>query len=742
MKRLARNSSRSWLVAYLATVALTAFACSDNDGAPSESPAAAGTQSGTAGMAQAGSGASAGEQNAGTGGSNTGAGAGGSGGESPDDAHDIVIYGCTSAGIVAAVQAVRMEQSVIVVCPEQHLGGLSASGLGWTDSGDKSVIGGLSRDFYRRLKTYYDSDDAWQQQDKADYSHYVASDDAMWVFEPHVAEQVFEDLVDEFAIDVRRDEWLDREQGVSVEGARITSITTLSGAQYSGKIFIDASYEGDLMAAAGVSYAVGRESNATYGETLNGVQTQNALEHQFTEKISPYVIADDPASGLLPRVSAEPPGEDGSGDARIQAYNYRVCLTNAAENRIPFAEPDGYDPLQYELLLRTLLAGSRHVFGKFDPAPNLKTDTNNSGSFSTDNVGMNYAYPEASYEEREAILLEHQTYQKGYFYFLANDPRVPEDVRSKMSEWGLPADEFTDNGGWPHQIYVREARRLVSDFVTTENHLRGLEQTPEPIGMGSYNMDSHNTQRYVVSDPAGDYVWNEGDVQVDPGGPYPISYRAIVPQRAESENLLVPVCASTSHIAYGSIRMEPVFMILGQSAATAAALALDAGVAVQDVDYQALRAQLHADGQVLGIGLEPEDFEGVVVDDVEAELVGDWTPARASTPFIAAGYLHDGNAGKGGKSARFVATLPSAGQYEVRLAYSSHTNRASNVPVVIEHAGGTANVSVNQTLAPSIDDVFHSLGAFDFDTSAAVEVTTTGTDGYVIVDAVQFVEIP
>jgi hypothetical protein len=351
---------------------------------------------------------------------------------------------------------------------------------------------------------------------------------------------------------------------------------------------------------------------------------------------------------------------------------------------------------------------------------------------------MSYDYPEASYAEREKILLEHETYQKGYFYFLANDPRVPLDVRTQMSTWGLAKDEFTDNGGWPHQIYVREARRMVSDFVMTENHLRGKTPTPDPIGLGSYNMDSHHTQRYVVKDAAGDYVRNEGDVQVNPGAPYPISYRAIVPKKAELTNLLVPVCVSSSHIAYGSIRMEPVFMILGQSAATAAALALDAGSAVQDVDYDALRSQLLKDKQILAPGNDPGTFEGTVVDDSQAKLTGTWTTAAATKPFVGAGYQHDANADKG-KTARFEATLPQAGHYEVRIAYTINANRATNVPVKIEHAGGTANVVVNQQTAPTVQGLFAVLGDYDFGTSAAVEVSTVGTNGYVIIDAVQFV---
>ena len=519
---------------------------------------------------------------------------------------DLVVYGGTSAGVIAAVQARTMGHSVVLVCPERHVGGMSASGLGWTDSGDKDAIGGLAREFYRRVKAHYDEPEAWRFQEPEEYSRYRADADAMWVFEPHVAEAVFEALLDEYEIPVHRDAWLDRERGVEMDGTRIVSITTLDGAAYRGSVFLDTTYEGDLMAAAGVSYTVGRESNATYGEALNGVQTKNARYHQFKNRVSPYVVADDPASGLLPRVHAGGPGEEGAGDHRIQAYNYRLCLTNEPANRLPFPKPEGYEALQYELLLRDLLAGSRHVFGKFDPAPNKKTDTNNSGSFSTDNIGRNYDYPEASYARRAEILEEHERYQKGYYWFLCNDPRVPEDVRERMNQWGLAADEFTESGGWPHQIYVREARRMLGEFVKTERSLRGLDPTPDSVGMGSYNMDSHHVQRYVAFDEPSEgggerraYVLNEGDVQVSPGRSYEIALGALLPRRDECSNLLVPVAVSASHIAYGSIRMEPVFMILAQSAATLACLAIERGEGVHEVSYAELRSRLLADGQVL-----------------------------------------------------------------------------------------------------------------------------------------------
>lgn len=517
---------------------------------------------------------------------------------------DIIIYGGTSAAVTAAVQARKLGKSVIIVSPDKHLGGMTSSGLGFTDTGNKEVIGGLAREFYQRLYSHYQKDEAWTWQAMNEYGNKgqgtPAIDGAqrtMWIFEPHAAEQVFEDFLKESELTVFRDEWLNRESGVQKEDSKIVSITTLSGKTFKGKIFIDVTYEGDLMAAADVSYTVGREANSQYDENWNGVQTDVFHHgHFFKSPVDPYVVPGDPASGVLPLISTQPPGEYGAGDKKLQAYCFRMCLTDLPENRVPFPRPVGYESTQYELLLRVLATGWRETFDKFDPIPNRKTDTNNHGPFSTDHIGMNYDYPEASYERRREIVAEHERYQKGLMYFMANDPRMPEDVQSAMQKWGLAKDEFTDNGNWPHQIYVREARRMVSDYVLTEHEVLGKREVPQPIGMGSYTMDSHNIQRYITEDG---FVQNEGDIGVHPDKPYSIAYGSIVPKQDECTNLLVPVCLSTSHIAYGSVRMEPVFMILGQSAATAAALAIDNSQAVQAVDYETLKEKLLEQGQRL-----------------------------------------------------------------------------------------------------------------------------------------------
>lgn len=520
---------------------------------------------------------------------------------------DVIVYGGTSAAVIAAVEVAQSGKSVIMVSPDIHLGGLTAGGLGWTDTGKKETIGGLARNFYHRVYNHYQQDEAWKWMKKEEYGNTGQGTPAidgdmrtMWIFEPHIAEQVFEELVQENNIQLYRDEWLDRENGVEKTNGKITSITTLSGKTFKGKIFMDATYEGDLLATAGVSYHVGREGTDVYGEEWNGVQT-GVYHHRhhfmvLDQPIDPYWVPGDPSSGLLPRISPDHPGEKGEGDHRVQAYCFRTCMTNHPENRIPFPKPEGYDSTQYELLVRIFDAGWREWFGKFDAIPNRKTDTNNHGPFSSDNIGMNYDYPEASYERRREIIREHETYQKGLLWFVANDPRVPEEIQTEMQTWGLAKDEFTDNGNWPHQMYIREARRMVGKFVMTENELLKRTPTPESVGMGSYTIDSHNVQRYVTEEG---HVHNEGDIGVGLPGPYEIAYGALVPKKEECQNLLVPVCASASHIAFGSIRMEPVFMILGQSAAVAACMAIDEKIAVQDVEYEKLKNLLLEKGQVL-----------------------------------------------------------------------------------------------------------------------------------------------
>ncbi|HRQ87260.1 MAG TPA: FAD-dependent oxidoreductase [Bacteroidia bacterium] len=663
---------------------------------------------------------------------------------------DLVVYGGTSAGIVAGIQALAMGKSVVVIEPTSREGGLTTGGLGQTDIGNKQVIGGLSREFYRRIARHYADPSAWKWEKREEYkdsgqTRTAKGEETMWTFEPSAALKVYRNWIAETGLELVHNERLDREKGVRMEDGRIVSIAMESGRIFAGKMFIDATYEGDLLAAAGVSYTVGREANAQYGETLNGVQTAMARHHQFVDGVDPYVVKGDPSSGLLPFIDPAGPGEEGAGDHRVQAYCFRMCLTDHPDNRIPFAKPEGYVEQWYELLLRNYEAGETRVPWINSSMPNRKTDTNNNFGFSTDFVGQNYSYPDASYAEREAIVARHRLYQQGLVWTLANHPRMPEKVREEVSRWGMSKDEFTEGVGWQEQLYIREARRMVSDVVMTQNHCQHREPVEQSVGMGAYTMDSHHVQRHV---DANGHVRNEGDVQVGGFPPYPIAYQSIVPKKAECGNLLVPVCLSSTHMAFGSIRMEPVFMVLAQSAATAASLAIDAGVAVQDIDYDALKKRLEADGQILNYVAPPKEgtdfikldsLKGIVVDESAAKKTGLWLPSSLQSG-VHQGTLHDDNARNGKSSAVFATTLPEAGTYEVQIAWVPNANRATNVPVSIAHADGTTERTVNQRNRPTIDKAFESLGTYRFEKDASVTISNTGTDGYVVIDAVRWLK--
>lgn len=516
---------------------------------------------------------------------------------------DVVVYGGNSAAVSAAVQVSRMGRSVIMVSPDTHLGGLSSSGLGFTDTGNKEVIGGIAREFYGLIYDHYQKPEAWKWQKKEEYGGRGQGSPAVdgakrtqWIFEPHVAEEAFEHLIAGENIEVFRDEWLDRESGVVKKNGTIKSIRCLSGKVFKARVYIDATYEGDLMAAAGVDYFVGREANDVYGEQHNGVQTgRHDHRHYFLYDVDPYVIPGNPESGLLFGVAEGQPGEIGSGDNKIQAYNFRLCLTKVDSNRVPFFPPEDYSPANYELLARYYAAGWDETFSKFDPIPNGKTDTNNHGAFNSDFIGMNYRYPEAGYEERAEIIARHRSYQMGLYYFIATDPRVPEATREEMAKWGYARDEFADNDNWPYNIYVREARRMIGQKVMTENEVTGLKPVEESIGMGSYTLDSHNIQRFVTDEG---YVQNEGDVGIGLS-PYQIEMKSILPKSDQCNNLVVPTALSCSHIAFGSIRMEPVFLILGQSAAVMAVNSIDLNKNVADVNYSDIVPLLEQAGQVL-----------------------------------------------------------------------------------------------------------------------------------------------
>lgn len=484
---------------------------------------------------------------------------------------DLCIYGATSAGVMAAVEGVRQNLRVILLANTRHIGGLAASGLGYTDFGDFSIIGGLAAEFYSRAGAHYGVEREWR-------------------IEPGVALKLFGRFLEEAGVEPLPFQYLDT---VKVENGRICSIRMESGLEVTAGHYMDATYEGDLMAKAGVPCTVGREGNAQYGELLNGVQVYG--QHQFEIPVSPYVREGVPSSGLLPGIDPEPLGEIGVGDRRVQAYNFRMCLSRSGD-RIPFAKPDDYNPLNYELLARYLRDGWRQTFIKFDLIRGNKTDVNNHGAFSSDYIGANHLYPESSYAGRELNFQQHVNHVRGLFWFYCHDPRVPAEIQREMRGWGLAADEFADSAHWPPQLYVREARRMVSDYVVTELDCRGYRRAHDVVGYGAYGMDSHNCRRVVV----GERVFNEGDVQHGGEPPYPISYRAVVPSRKSITNLFVPVCVSASHIAFGSIRMEPIFMILAQSCAIAAALCKARNNCdVQDLPYAVLKPALEEASQII-----------------------------------------------------------------------------------------------------------------------------------------------
>lgn len=653
--------------------------------------------------------------------------------------YDICVYGGTSAGVIAAYTAKMQGKSVLLIEPTKRLGGLSSGGLGQTDIGNKYAITGVARDFYRRIGQHYGK---FEQ----------------WTFEPHVALNLFNEYIDRAKVEV----WYDYRlfsvknqkgeiQEIVVENAIYPEPKT--NRTIRAKVYIDCTYEGDLMAKAGVSYTVGREDNQRYGETWNGVQMLD--KHQFPKGISPYKIPNDPSSGLLWGISEATLLPQGSGDKSVQAYNFRICLTSDPANRIPITRPARYDSTKYELLLRQVaIEKPEHInWGVLHIAdmPNHKTDINNKGGLSTDMIGMNFEYPEADYDTRQKIIQDHVDYTKGFLYFVGHDPRMPEHLRQQMLEWGYPKDEYVDNDHFTPQLYIREARRMVGEYMMTQKNCEGEEVAPDAIALAAYSMDSHNCQRLIVKNPETGQmmVQNEGDVQVHGFGPYPISYRTLTPKRTECSNLLVPVAHSASHIAYGSIRMEPVFMALGQAAATAAVLAIDKKSAVQEIDVPTLQNKLKSDP--LADGSRPEILLDNDVTPAAITLTGNWQEEKGGGKY-AASQLVDDSKGTQPKSARFTPQVPKAGKYTVYVfnpypgaggvnpaQYDGKTTgKASSTKLKIKAGKSTKNVELaTQTQV----NEWIKAGTYDFPagSDSYVEISNAEANGTVVADAVLFV---
>jgi len=640
--------------------------------------------------------------------------------------YDVCVYGGTSAGVVAAYSAAQMGLDVVLVEPTEHIGGMTSGGLGYTDIGNKQVIAGVAKQFYRKVGEHYGRLE-------------------QWIFEPSVADSIMRAYIDHDNIVLMenyriRESRLDgtRICDVILENSKNPSKTRTIKADY----FIDCSYEGDLMARSGVEYTVGREANEQYGETYNGVELMD--KHQFPDGIDPYKEKGNPESGLLWGISPAKVAPDGTADKMVQAYNYRICLTDDPANMIPITRPAGYDSTRYELLLRLIEVQpekeSLNDYFIWSRMPNRKTDVNNRGGFSSDMIGMNHNYPEASYEERQAIIDAHTEYTKGLLYFYGHDERVPEILRKKMLLWGYPKDEYMKYGNWTPQLYIRESRRMVGEYVATQADCQGRSVPQDGIGWAAYQMDSHNCQRIVINKDGVDMVKNEGNVEIGGGLPYPIAYRSITPKREQCTNLLVPVCMSASHIAYGSIRMEPVFMVLGQAAAVAAALAVEqGGCDVQKVDSKDINAVIEKNPYM--DGSQPD----ILVDDCDAGVSVD------------EGWIARGRGGYGlsfyelpltddVKTVRFsVDAMPSSGTWAV-YSYQSRNKKLTSV-TSFDILSGDKSYQVQfhrddlNVLGQTSGD-WALLGKYDFQEgqSAGVVISNAGADAPMRADAVLFVK--
>lgn len=642
--------------------------------------------------------------------------------------YDICVYGGTSGGVMAAYAAKKMGKSVLLIEPGKHLGGMSSGGLGYTDIGNKYAVTGLGIDFYRRVGKHYGQFESW-------------------IFEPHVAEDVFMQYIREAGVPVlyqsRIVSAVKKNGFIKEISLENTAAPSTQQKTIRATVFIDCSYEGDLMARAGVSYMVGRESSAVYNESYNGVQVQPPATpqhgNQVPDGVDPYKIPGNPSSGLLWGISNAKLAPIGSGDNHVQAYNFRICLTDDPANRIPITRPEDYDSSRYELLPRyiaklTAPNDIREIL-KFDLMPNHKTDINNGGGFSTDMIGRNWEYPDGDYTTRERIQKEHELYNKGLLYFIGHDPRIPDSVRLFMLNWGYPKDEYADNGHWSPQMYIREARRMRGAYVMTQANCERKEIVTDGIGMAAYGMDSHNTQRLVING----MVKNEGDVEKGGAGPYPIAYRSLTPKENECKNLLVPVCLSASHIGYGSIRMEPVFMVLGQSAAIAAAFAVDERTTVQQVDVGKIQKLLAANP--LLNGSTPE----ILVDNddtAHVEVTGKWALKKGGTYGPSAFYsvVNDQP-----KSVKFIPEVKKSGSYDIYTYVLPRINNISPATKVTVFDGRQSKeitiVKEKVIVNGQTSGEWVHLGKFDLPAGkkAGVTISNREAGGVIVADAVLLV---
>ncbi|MDB5176240.1 MAG: hypothetical protein JWM81_1098 [Candidatus Saccharibacteria bacterium] len=630
--------------------------------------------------------------------------------------YDVVVYGATPSGVTAAIEARRQGKTVALVEPTSFIGGMVTSGLSHTDVGNKTVIGGIAKEYFGRIASVYGAGEGYD-------------------FEPKVGTQVMNQMLSEAGVPIFTGEQLvEGPASITKTGTTITSITTTIGDTFAGKVFIDASYEGDLMADAGVSYTTGRESSAQYGESAAGVQAYN---NDFTPTVSAY----DASGNLYPGVSATPLNAVGAADDHVQAYNFRFTSTNVAAKRVPYPKPLNYNANDYALLAqwmpsyqaslgRDLVANDLVAFV---PIPNGKFDTNARGPFTTDFLNASFGYSNGSYADRQTIYQQTKDYDQGLMYFLQNDPSVLPSVHADMANYGLPSDEFTTTGNWPPQLYVREARRMIGQYVVTQKDLQTTNSKTDSIALGSYRMDEHPSYRGVGS--TGN-AQNEGTFSITTAGWYQLPYRMITPQVSQVTNLLVTGALSTTHVAWSGIRMEPQFMMLGQAAADAASMAIDSNIAVQNISIPNLQTLLIRKGMLLTFNQKTN----IVVDSSDpsgVSLTGAWLPSTATAGYYGADYLHDNN-GTDTKTVKWTPDIPTTGVYTVSVRWTAHTNRTTAAKyVVTDSAGKQTTVTENQQ---TNGGTWVSLGTFTLKAghSANVSLSTAGTTGFVVADAVQF----
>lgn len=652
-----------------------------------------------------------------------------------------MVYGSTPGGFCAAIAAAREGATVVLLEPTSHVGGVNTGGLSFSDSNQtvRSTVMGLFDEWHRRIEADYQSRGV-----ELPYKVSVKNNDK-WTYEPHVAARVTKSMLDEAKVKVLTEQAL-----ISVEkdGPRITSLVTKKG-RYRAKVFVDATYEGDLMAAADVSWTIGREGRKDFGESLAG--------KQYSKRKLPISGFDDQGKPL-PFITHTELGDEEAGDANVMTYSFRLCLTDDPANRVPMPKPKRYDPARFELIRRYALTKGPGIGIDLYPLPGGKLDGNNSigGQFSLGLVGACNGWSEAGPAERQKIWEAHKQYTLEFYHFLTTDLSIPEATRKRYAALGLCKDEFATTDHFPPQLYVREGRRMQGEYIVTQKDILEEPEKDDPIVVSSFPIDSHDCRRIALAEGG---VINEGTIfpvrmKGRPHGyPYHIPYRAILPQRTECSNLLVPVALSCTHVAMSSIRVEPTWMILGQSAGIAAALSAAGDGAVHKLPYPKLRERLIAQGQVLElpvlpelppeppveVSIDPKAFPGIVLDDESAELSGEWSRSTNFKPHIGRGYRHDDQRGDGQSKAVFRFRAPGSGEYELRMAYSAHETRAREVPVVVKSGSHEKTIKVDQTVALPKGEAFRPIGRcrLDGEVETTITVSNAETDGFVILDAIQ-----